>query len=62
VKIYNLRGELVRLLRAGNFPAGHNELVWKGVDDRGATVASGIYVVDYRVGGFHRQQKVALLK
>jgi hypothetical protein len=62
VKIYNLRGALVRTLAVGDFAAGQNELEWMGKDDRGASVASGVYVVNYAIDGFNMNQKIVMVK
>lgn len=62
VRIYNLRGELVRQLFDEKVEAGAHQVVWNGTDDRGATVASGVYV--YEVAGFGERvtKKMALVK
>jgi flagellar hook assembly protein FlgD len=62
IRIFNLRGELVRELVAGRFEAGDNEFVWRGLDDRGNSVASGVYLVEYEVDGLREHQKVALVR
>lgn len=62
VRVYNLRGELVRVVAEGSFPAGLNELSWHGKDDRGQTVASGVYIVRYEIDGYSRRQKIAMVK
>lgn len=62
IRIYNVRGELVRRLADGNFGSGLNELVWHGDDDRGTRVASGVYIVRYEIDGFSKRQKVAMVK
>jgi hypothetical protein len=63
VRVYNLRGELVRsLAEAARFSSGENIVRWDGRDGAGDPVASGIYIVFYDVDGERRTQKVALLK
>jgi hypothetical protein len=62
VKIYNVRGELVRTLSVGTFKAGLNTLPWNGTDNAGATVASGVYVVKYSIDGFNMNQKIVMVK
>ncbi|RMF68768.1 MAG: hypothetical protein D6743_02940 [Calditrichaeota bacterium] len=45
IKIYDMRGRLVRYL-ANNRPAGaHNSIVWDGRDERGEVAGMGLYVV-----------------
>lgn len=62
IKIYNVRGELVRTLAEGSFTAGLNTLPWSGTDNAGASVASGVYVVKYNIDGFNENQKIVMVK
>ncbi len=62
VRLYNLRGELVKTLHAGGMDAGTHELAWNGTDDRGAAVASGVYVMKAVTNGFEVTKKAVLLK
>ena len=41
---------------------GLKSVVWRGVDERGARVASGVYVCRIRAGEFVAAQKLTLLK
>jgi len=62
VRIYNLRGELVTTLLNDVVEAGARSVIWNGVDGRGSSVASGIYL--YQVDGFGQSitKKMALVK
>jgi hypothetical protein len=60
VRVYNLRGELVRSLHEGEFQS--QEFAWNGLDDRGAPVSSGVYVVRAVAGGDQVSRKVALVR
>ena len=62
VRIFNVRGELVRTLLDGRVEAGEHTVQWNGTDDRDAPVASGVYM--YRVDGFGESftRKMALVK
>jgi hypothetical protein len=62
VKIYNLRGALVRNLATGEFPSGLNELEWRGRDEHGSSVASGVYIVHYAIDGFDESRKIVMVK
>jgi len=42
--IFSVSGDRVRALYAGSLAAGAHELVWDGRDDRGAAVATGVYI------------------
>lgn len=43
LKIYNVKGELVRTLVDEMVEAGEHGITWDGTNSRGATVTSGIY-------------------
>ena len=62
IRVFNLRGELVRTLLDGTVEAGEHSVVWNGTDERGSRVASGVYL--YRVEGFGRTvtRKMAMVK
>jgi len=45
LEVLDMAGRLVRRLTAGHREAGHHPAVWDGRDERGGTVASGIYLV-----------------
>lgn len=47
LRVYDLRGALVATLLDGPMPAGRHAVVWRGQDDRGRAMASGVYT--YRV-------------
>jgi hypothetical protein len=50
LRIFGLRGELVRTLVEGDRPAGPNTATWDGRDDHGRPVGAGAYF--YRLEGF----------
>ncbi len=60
--IYNLRGELVRTLAAGATTAGRHQVVWDGVDEKGVSVASGIYIYRLQAEGLAVSRKLVLAK
>ena len=62
VRVYNLRGELVRTLLDGEVEAGRHALVWDGTDGRGAAVSSGVYLYEVRGFGERITRKMALVK
>ncbi len=62
LRIYDLRGRLVRTLLDATHAVGHHELIWTALDDRGHRVSSGIYFVELRTGQRVTGQRVALLK
>jgi hypothetical protein len=63
LKIFNVRGELVRTLVDGQQAAGSNvHFQWDGTNDRGSSVSAGVYFYEARIGGEVRVNKMALVK
>jgi flagellar hook assembly protein FlgD len=61
--VYNVRGQLVKTLIDGVRPAGADQtIVWDGADERGSSVASGVYFYEARALGDVRIGKTTLLK
>jgi len=62
IKIYNVRGELVKTLIDDVIAAGPGYVTWDGTDKNGAVVASGVYFYESKAFGETKVQKMALLK
>ena len=62
VKIYNVRGELVKTLIDAPVRSGAGEVSWDGTDRHGARVAAGVYFYQARALGETTVGKVALVK
>jgi hypothetical protein len=62
LSIFNLSGQLVKKLVAGEMNAGRHSLVWDATDDRGVRVASGVYLYVIKAGAFTAQRKLVLMK
>ncbi len=62
LRIYNLRGELVRTLKSGRFAAGSDVVVWNGRADGGEAVGSGVYFYRLEVGIEALTRRMVLLK
>ena len=63
LRIYDVRGQLVKTLVDGVRPAGAGQtVVWDGTDERGSTAASGVYFYEARALGDVRIGKTTLLK
>ncbi|HIE30282.1 TPA: T9SS type A sorting domain-containing protein, partial [Candidatus Poribacteria bacterium] len=67
IKIYNVRGELVRTLALGVQPAGNyvqpkKAAYWDGRNDAGEKVASAIYFYTLKAGNFTATRKMVILK
>ncbi len=62
LRVYDLRGRLVRTLLDGPQAAGAHSAQWDGRDDGGARVASGIYLYRLQAGDELRQRRMTLVK
>ncbi|HOX25481.1 MAG TPA: FlgD immunoglobulin-like domain containing protein [Candidatus Krumholzibacteria bacterium] len=62
VRIFDLRGALVRTLVDERLATGRHEVAWHGTDDRGAAVPSGVYFCETRAAGEVKVHKLALVK
>ena len=60
--IYNLAGQLVRLLQPASQRAGEHRLSWDGRDGQGREVASGVYVYRLEVGAQAAHRRMLLLR
>ncbi len=59
--IYNLKGQKVKTLLNGKQTKGNHEFTWKGTDDNGNTVGSGIYLVRLLTNGKARMTRKMVL-
>ncbi len=62
LRIFDLRGRVVRVLVDGPLEAGRHVVRWDGRDGAGRGVASGAYFYELRAGGQHLVRKMGLLK
>ena len=62
LNIYNLTGQKVADLAAGNFTAGAHTVRWDGRDDRGGELASAVYLYRLRAGAKQQTRKLLLLR
>ena len=62
LKLYDVRGRLVRVLHDGEAEAGAGAATWDGRDGVGAGVASGVYFCEAKAGGRTVIQKLTLVR
>jgi flagellar hook assembly protein FlgD len=62
VRVYDLRGRLIRVLAEGHFDVGRHEVTWHGKDNAGRRVASGVYFVRMQAGGVDQIKRMVLVK
>jgi hypothetical protein len=60
--IYNMMGQKVRTLLAGELAWGRHQVLWDGTNDAGQQVASGSYVYRLHSESFSQANKMILLK
>jgi hypothetical protein len=62
MRIYDAAGRCVRELASRDYDAGTHAVVWDGTDDRGAGVASGVYLGMITSEGRSDRQKLTLVR
>ncbi|MFC1898288.1 FlgD immunoglobulin-like domain containing protein [Candidatus Cloacimonadota bacterium] len=62
LSIYNIKGQLVKILVQGSQPEGYYEVVWNGNDEAGKHVSSGIYYYRINACGKTLNKKMIILK
>ena len=60
--VYDVLGQLVKKLVDHYEPAGSHRVIWDSRDERGNSVASGIYFLQCKIGNSSTTQKLLLLK
>ncbi len=60
--IYNLLGQHVVTLVNETQPAGHHTVTWKGINQSGNDIASGIYLYRFKAGDNVKTRKMILLR
>ena len=60
--IYNIKGQKVNQLTAGNLTKGKHSFIWNGKDDNKTSVASGIYFYKITSPGYTKTRKIVLIK
>ncbi len=62
LKVYNIKGQLVKTLVNDHLEAGSHKAVWNGDNQSGKNVSSGIYLYRLEAGGRAIARKMLLLK
>jgi len=62
LKIYDMRGKLVKKLDAGRKSAGNYHIVWDGCNEQERPVPSGLYLLKLRAGPYQVEKKMLMLK
>ncbi|MBU8870051.1 MAG: T9SS type A sorting domain-containing protein [Gemmatimonadales bacterium] len=62
LKIFNIRGEVVRTLINEDMAEGPGFKIWDGTNDQGQSLSSGVYFYEARTAGKVQVDKITLLK
>ncbi len=62
IKIYNLKGQVVKKLVKDHFKAGYHAVVWNGKNDSNQKVASGVYLTRITSKEKTKTKKIMLMK
>jgi hypothetical protein len=62
LNIYNIKGQLVKVLVNDFQDAGEHSVIWNGIDSNGNRVGSGIYFYKFKAGDFQKIRKMVLIK
>ena len=62
LRIFNLLGQMVRDVAAGNLQPGLHREIWNGTDDAGHRLASGLYFYQLKAGSYVATRKLMLMK
>ncbi len=62
LKVYNLKGELVKTLLEGEQIGGYHQIHWNGKDKNNQSVATGIYIYRLITDKYSKSRKMILIK
>jgi hypothetical protein len=62
IRVFNAVGRLVRKIVSASLAKGTHVVEWDGRDDRGASVASGVYFCELRAGSHVDRRQMVLLR
>ena len=62
LKVFDAAGRLVRVLVKGSMPAGVNVARWDGRNERGSSVASGVYFYELRSESYVERRRMVLAR
>jgi hypothetical protein len=62
IKIYNIKGQLMRTVLNEKRPAGSHSVLWDGKNDLGQPAASGTYFYTITAGDFKESRKMIMVK
>ncbi len=61
IEIYSILGQKIKTWQYVNQPAGYYAVNWDGIDGLGRRVASGIYLMQMKAGGYSEMRKMTIM-
>jgi len=61
IKIYNIKGNKIKTLTNAEYKKGNHSIIWKGINDSGNSVSSGVYFYKLAVNGKTKAVKKCLM-
>jgi len=58
IKVYNLKGQLLRVLHDAPLLPGQHSVNWNGLDDKGRECPAGIYLMRFEAEGFKQVKRM----
>ncbi|MCF7919031.1 MAG: T9SS type A sorting domain-containing protein [Candidatus Cloacimonetes bacterium] len=62
IEVYNIRGQKITTLVDQWQGRGKHNIEWRGIDDAGNDVASGIYLIQMKTASYQAMKRIILLK
>lgn len=62
LEIFNIKGQKVKTLVNEQLEVGRYNVIWKGTDNAGRKVASGVYFYKFDADDYHQINKMLLIK
>ena len=62
IRVYNLIGQHVATLTSQLYNAGYHQVQWRGINNLGRPVGTGMYIYQMRSRGFVKSEKMILMK
>jgi flagellar hook assembly protein FlgD len=62
LEVFNIAGQKVATLYDGYCASGYHQVVWKGVNEEGKDLASGVYFYSLKTADFQTMKKLIFMK
>lgn len=62
LKVYNILGQVVKVLKNGHHQAGLHQASWDGKDEKGRQASSGVYYYDLTSGDYRDMKRMVLVR